>query len=324
MFGYIARHWRGEFSLPQSYWVNGALVLLPFNLYLRFVGDAFEAQPPQSPAIYIFSYLLPYLAFLPVVTWSGVGIWRSAGHRIEEGRPGWAWVARGIVILNVLTVGGSILVTARDDYAILTAFFDERAAKFSVADKGAYVMFHGEITDASANQLAPLLTNPRIKRLVINGSNGGFVMPTLRLAKAIHDHDLFVVAIAECVSSCTVLLAAGATRAVDPRTELGFHLGTIAGLDDPAQGWDEADRYYAAAGMSAELIAKIHTHRGPHDVYRPPLRELIDDGFITHVYVDKDTGYEPARTWCAETPACGGSNVRSEGTSRTEGKRHGP
>jgi hypothetical protein len=72
------------------------------------------------------------------------------------------------------------------------------------------------------------------------------------------------------------------------------------------------------------LIAKIHTHRGPHDVYRPPLRELIDDGFITHVYVDKDTGYEPARTWCAETPACGGSNVRSEGTSRTEGKRHGP
>jgi hypothetical protein len=324
MFGYIAKHWRGEFPLPQSYWVNGALVLLPFNLYLRFVGEAFQAEPPQSPATYVFAYLLPYLAFLPVVVWSGVGIWRSAGHRIDDGRVGWAFVARGIVVLNLLTVFGSVLFTARDDYAIVTAFFDERAAKYTVSDNGTYVIFHGEITDASANELLPLLSAPRVKRLVINGSNGGFVAPTLRLAKVIHDRNLFVVALAHCFSSCTVLLAAGDTRAVEQDTELGFHLGTMAGLDDPALGWDDADRYYAGAGMSAELIARIRSHHGPHDLYRPPLRELIEDGFITDIFVHGSRSYQSAREWCAATPACGGSAVQSEDTGKAEGSHHGP
>ena len=324
MFGYIAKHWRGEFSLPQSYWVNGVLVLMPFNLYLRFLGDAFEAEPPQSPTVYVFAFLLPFLAFLPFAAWSGVGIWRSAGHRIAEGRLGWAWVARVVILLNALTLAVSIAATARANYAIVNAFFDERAAKYSIVDKGSYVIFHGEITDAGANQLEPLLVNPRVKRLVINGSNGGFVAPTLRLAKVIHDRGLFVVALAQCASSCTVLLAAGATRAVEPGTELGFHLGTMAGLDDPALGWDEADRYYAGAGMSAELIARIRSHHGPHDLYRPPLRELIDDGFVTQVFVEQLDGYEPARTWCARTPACGGSSSQSYGASKTEGRHHGP
>ncbi len=325
MFGYIAKHWRGEFSLPQSYWVNGALVLAPFNLYLRFVGEAFTASPPESPAVYVFSYLLPYLAFLPVVAWSGVGIWRSAGRRIEEGRPGWAWVARGIVILNLLTVGGGVVTSARNDYAIVAAFFDERAAKFSVADRGAYVIFHGEITDAAANQLLPLLSATRVKRLVINGSNGGFVTPTLRLAKVIHDRGLFVVALAQCSSSCTVLLAAGTTRGVDPKTQLGFHRFTMAGLDDEAPGWDEAERYYRDAGMSAALIAKINSHSGPHDIYRPLLRELIDDGFITEVFAEvPEKSFMPAREWCAATPACGGSRTQSQNASRSRGTHDDP
>jgi hypothetical protein len=299
-------------------------VLLPFNLYLRFTGEAFAAQPPESPTVYVFSFLLPYLAFLPVVTWSGVGIWRSAGHRIDEGRSGWAWVARGIVILNLITVVGSVLATARDNYAIVTAFFDERAAHYAISDKGGYVIFHGEITNAGANELAPLLESPRIKRLVINGSNGGFVSPTLRLAKIIQDRGLFVVALTQCASSCTVLLAAGSTRAVQPRTELAFHLGTMAGTDDPALGWDDADRYYGAAGMSAALIAKIRSHRGPHDLYRPPLRELIDAGFVTDIFVDNIRGYVSAREWCAETPACGGSVTQSSDATKTEGRHHGP
>ncbi len=205
MQSYIGRHWRGELSLPQSYWVNGILIGLPFNLYFRAIDAMFEANPPQSPSTYISWFLLPLIATFPVLIWQGVGIWRSAGKRIEAGQSGWAWVARIVILLNALFIVVSLVASAKTNYSLILASSEERAAHYEVEDHGDYVTFSGDITDASANELAPLLQKKKMEILIINGSVGGFVQPALRLAAIIHLRNIWVVAMGECDSSCTGL-----------------------------------------------------------------------------------------------------------------------
>ena len=303
MFSYIARHWRGELSLPQSYWVNGFLIGLPFNLYFRAIDAAFEENAPNSPSTYVFMVLVPLAAYLPLAVWQGVGIWRSASHPIAEGKPGWAGVARLVVLFNAAVLIFNAVTYGRLSYALVDAYLDERSAYSEITSHGSYVVFHGEITVSSADQLAKQLNAPGTNRLVINGSNGGFVQSALRLAKIIHDRKLFVVALGECDSTCTGLVAAGDMRAIAPDTIVGFHRGTMAGLNDVAEDWSQVEDYYRNAGMSGAFIDKVRAHAGPYDLYEPTLREMIENNFVTDIFVDVRNEYIPAQEWCAHRPA---------------------
>jgi hypothetical protein len=314
MFRYIARHWRGEFSLPQSYWVNGVLIGLPLNLYFQVIGAEFEADLVQSPTRFIEAVLLPFFAFVLLYVWQAVGIWRSAGHRIAEGKSGWSWVARIVVLINGFAVASNLVAFLSLSNVLVQAMREERAATFTVTPHGSYVQFHGEITDESARELEAALANPQVKRLVLNGSNGGFVQPSLRLAKLIKDRDLMVVAIGDCDSMCTMLLAAGAERAVGPDTVMGFHRATIIGSTETADGWEAAEEYYRGAGLDDEFMAKIDSHGGPADIWEPTLREMIDAGLITQVFDYTRNLYIPAREWCDQKPAVCGRTGRQNRT----------
>jgi hypothetical protein len=184
------------------------------------------------------------------------------------------------------------------NYSLVLAALDERAAVFDVKSHGSYVVFHGEITEASARELEPLLSAPKTQRLVINASNGGFIQPTLRLAKIISDRKLFVVALVQCASACTALLAAAKERAITPTTAVGLHRGTLPGLDRTTQGWKEVESYYKAAGMTPALFAKMRAHVGTYDLYHPTIRELISGGFVTQIYDQDDDKYHFASDWC--------------------------
>lgn len=299
MLGYVGRHWRGDLSLPQSYWVNGVLIGLPYNIYVRVVGEVFRENHLHSPSDYFFWVVLPFLAYLPLLTWQLVGIWRSAGRRISDGRPAWAWIARIVIVVNLVVLATTFISNVKTNYSLVNAYFEERAARFEVEGHGNYAILHGEITDAAADQLEPLLKAPHMSRLVINGSNGGFVLPTLRLAKVIHDRKLMVVAIGECDSACTGLIAAADVRAINPDTICGFHRGTMAGLNDTAEGWNKVEDYYKSAGMSPKLLDKVRQHHGPRDLYEPKMRELIETGFITDIYDPGITHFVSSRDWCA-------------------------
>jgi hypothetical protein len=322
MIDYIKRHWRGELSLPRSYWVNGVLIGLPFNLYFRAIGAMFEANPPQSPSVYLSWFLLPLMATFPLLIWQGVGVWRSAGKRIEAGNGGWAWAARIVVLLNALIIGLWFAGSAKMNYSMIVASSEERAAHYTVEDHGDFVMFGGDITDASANELAPLLQKPKMEILIVNGSVGGFIQPALRLAKIIHERNIWVVALGECDSSCTGLLAAGKPRSIEPDTITGFHYGTKVGLNEAAEGWSDVETYYLSAGMSQELLAKTRQHRGPYDFYQPPLRELIETGFITSVYDAAGKRYVPAREWCAANTKQCDNTGRQNADAEKSGDKH--
>jgi hypothetical protein len=304
LWSYIRRHWRGELSLPQSYWVNGVIVGWPVNIYVQVISAFFKSHPPESPAPYIFLFLIPLVAVQPLYVWQGVGVWRSAGHRIARGMNGWAWAARTVVILDAVVLILFVINTGRLNYAVIQSYILEQNAKFEVEKTGNYVTFRGTITKAAVDEAEPLLKEKDTEEVVINGSNGGFVGPTLRFANIIAARGLRVVVWRECFSGCTALLAAGSVRAIGPYAAIGLHRATLAGLDFKSETWNELKDYYIADGASLTFLAKVESHAGPYDMYEPTLHELIDNGLVTAIADPGSRKYTPASQWCRTYRLC--------------------
>lgn len=93
----MARVWRGEFSLPMTYWgfaQLGGLVLAVPQLGLRLGGLLWAAQAVDAVA----------LAYSAVVI---VGIWRSASR--YRGNPVWAHLARLATLLPLMVALATLL-----------------------------------------------------------------------------------------------------------------------------------------------------------------------------------------------------------------------
>jgi hypothetical protein len=304
---YIVRHWRGELSLAQSYWVNGVLVGLPFNFYFRIATVVFQADPIESPVVAFEWLLLPVLLMQPVVLWQCVGIWRSAGNSIREGRPGWAWVARLVVLASAIAAVYLAVIIAKVAWSMSLAYADQQTAAYSAAQTDGKVTFSGEITPESADRLEALLNKKGVDRLIIRESVGGYVLPALRLARVIRDRKLAVIIAGECSSMCTVLLAAGAERYTVPESTILLHAPSDVGAggnvqDGDRESWEEMEAWYKRAGVREDLLAKIRAHHGPLDLYEPTMDELVKNGMVTYVFDERLSGYLPAPEWCQENP----------------------
>lgn len=313
---YIVRHWTGALSLGQSYWVNGVLIGMPFNLYNRIALEVFKAQPVKTATDAFVWLILPFLLMQPLFVWQGVGIWRSAGNSIAEGNPGWAWAARSIVLLNIVFFVIALLAFANIGLSWLR--IDQAPYKAALADNA--VSFSGEITPASAERVEQLLKSNGVDRLVIQQSAGGLVAPALRLAETIKDRKLTVVAVKDCASMCTILLAAGTQRFISPETIIRLHMASIIGTGQKAPDWDRIEKWYVAAGAGKDFLVKIRAHVGPTDLYEPTIDELIANGLVTAVFDVEKSAYTPAHQWCDGHPRecrrSGRGNIMSLGTAR--------
>jgi hypothetical protein len=98
---YFARHWRGELSLPRSYWLNGALIFgLGCNLLFIAAFAATVALVRSSTGLAIFLLLCVQALDIAGYVWALVGTWRAAGH--YQGPRFWAILARIGMSLGVL------------------------------------------------------------------------------------------------------------------------------------------------------------------------------------------------------------------------------
>ena len=93
--GYVARHWRGELSLPLAFWINNGLLMLPLGLGIAFLM-VWIAAWGQSLQLASIALLLGVLLMLLLSVWGTVGAWRSAAaYRDSGGAAGWALAADG-------------------------------------------------------------------------------------------------------------------------------------------------------------------------------------------------------------------------------------
>src|SRR6266702_7743841 len=75
---YIARHWRGELSLPVSYWLNGILGAVVVGATVGVLAYAINQQSDAQPILWLFSLIATWTSSALLAIWHAVGVWRSA------------------------------------------------------------------------------------------------------------------------------------------------------------------------------------------------------------------------------------------------------
>jgi hypothetical protein len=89
MFG---RFWRGQYSLPRSFW---AFYVLGWPI--ACIGLTLAAIPFFLLHVHPFGGILQ-IGYLLYPLWAGVGVWRSArAYPFTGAARFWAWAAQGVV-----------------------------------------------------------------------------------------------------------------------------------------------------------------------------------------------------------------------------------
>ncbi|MEO5773122.1 MAG: hypothetical protein ABIQ32_03255 [Sphingomicrobium sp.] len=277
---YFARHWRGNLSLPRSYWVNGFLT----NLTIGGLGLAFVTLSHTGRSLRVISacFLFYVVAFLVARTWTLIGVWRSAGrHAARGGAPRWGVVARGLVVLGVLATAIQMpaLAVKAKEYGQIAIGRDPLGggATLRVNAGGKTLEMKGMLTAGVADRLEHILrSNPNVGLLQLD-SGGGRIFEALRIADVIRSRHLNTRVEERCESACTLILMAGKERSADGFAQIGFHQPDFPGLNDRERLDIIADnrRDYIAAGIEPSFLEKALS-TPPNDMWYPTHVEMVE------------------------------------------------
>jgi hypothetical protein len=107
--GFFAKHWRGDYSLVRSYWVNGGLIcgvganMIVFSMVLTRLLPSFREQR----ALLLMVGFGEIAFHIAIQVWVLVGTWRAAGK--YKGARIWPIAARVAMVLGVcLSIGRTL------------------------------------------------------------------------------------------------------------------------------------------------------------------------------------------------------------------------
>ncbi len=102
---YLVRHWRGELSLPVSYWLNNILASVFLFTTIFALGAMLDDYDPKS-AIVLWS--IATLIYVAIVIWQLVGTWRSAVRRRAEDGSAWASLAQLAIVFGWISFAATL------------------------------------------------------------------------------------------------------------------------------------------------------------------------------------------------------------------------
>lgn len=291
---YLLRHWRGELTLPVSYWLNGSLILTGATLFSSAILAAMGNASLQSIAI---ASILQHVFALSLWVWSSVGIWRSAGkHATRGGSRGWAIAARIVVVLGTIaTVSrlfGSVVPQLHELGLIASGQDPLGVIQVSASPDGKAIILQGTLGEGSAAvAIKAMDAAPGAKILVLN-SNGGRLREARFLMEAVGERHLNTYVENRCVSACTYIFLAGQDRAATPNAQIGFHQPSFAGGDPQSQKFatDAMTAVYRKAGLPEDFVR--HIARTPAEsMWYPSRDEMIAANVLTRVSLGGEGGY---------------------------------
>jgi hypothetical protein len=176
---YFVRHWRGNLSLPVSYWVNSFLATIAVSFVFEKLDSSINIS--DSPLLFATTRTLVLVLAITISIWQLVGVWRSAGkHRARGGHGFWAGAARFAVIIGFLGHGGTLAREAVPQLARLgeawsIAFGDPDVGKHNprIFPDRSVLEFVGGITFGVTAEVRKLLeAAPNIREIHLNSPGG--------------------------------------------------------------------------------------------------------------------------------------------------------
>jgi hypothetical protein len=291
---FIARNWRGEFSLWISCWVFGFLGNIVVGLISRLVAEIFSVKSGYEPRSIFALLLTTWFGVIVVATWQVVGVWRSADRSIEERRrfgkrAPWARLAKLAVIFGLLRLcvqfgnagAPQIMEASR------MAFLDDPsmpAYSIRIMRNGTEIEITGGFKYGLTDDFIRILSAAPQIRVVHLNSLGGRIGEAQKLNKIIREHGFLTYVSYQCASACAVAFAGGRERWLLDGAILGFHAPAFPGMSDA----DLVDAVklqkdlFTAAGFEQGFINRALATPNK-DMWRPSADELFQARAITAV-----------------------------------------
>ncbi|WP_343862265.1 hypothetical protein [Aliiglaciecola litoralis] len=281
------RYWKGQVSLPVSYWAVGIAVSLLIVLLSLVVAKGIETA--TSSAL-LGAYILGmYVVMIVLLVWQSVGVYRSASkHPLRGGSVAWAYTAKVMVFVSLLSflnqmyVSGFSIMKGGYQTLIGTATYPE--TQFRLLNGGKELELFGGLEIGSEALLEEQLKlNPEVEVLHLH-SNGGRILAAKRMMKLVQSYQLDTYVRTECSSSCTLLFLAGKTKLIGHGAKLKFHaasIGAVSGHNVKEIG-REFEEAYLDEGIAKWFVDKI-VNTPNTQLWEPSEDDLLRAGFVDRI-----------------------------------------
>jgi hypothetical protein len=285
---YFARHWRGELSLPVSYWINGILAGLAAVLIAAAINISANFKDDFQPGLALAAEILIWATTSLIALWRLVGVWRSATNYQRALKIFWGTVAKVLVIIGVVEALASFaLVGAPQIYELYKIFRgDEEIGgyAFRVLRDGRELEFSGGITFGAAKDFQRFLDAMPAVQIVHLNSPGGRIAEAGRIGRLISARKLSTYVVGNCLSACTTIFLSGRERLISAQGRLGFHQPDFPGLSgvERLNLIANEELRLRQLGVSADFAHKANL-APPDDMWFPSVAELIAEHVATRV-----------------------------------------
>lgn len=293
---FVVKHWRGQYSLPVSYWLVNILTNGATLAFVAIVGAAFTAERGYEPTLLFLGTSALWIGLAVALIWQLVGTWRSAeryisDRRIQRRGTIWGRVAQVMLVLAAFQNFGTFATSARPQIVEMyrIAFLDDPDIpenKITVADGGNRIHLEGGIKYGLAREVATILRATPQATVLSLSSPGGRIAESHKISDLVRSRGLstLVMAGTECSSACTLVFLGGTRREAAAGSALGFHGSFFPGMSK--EQLDDANKefslLYQRAGVGAAFVRRA-MDVSPHDMWYPTADDLLGAGVITGV-----------------------------------------
>jgi uncharacterized RDD family membrane protein YckC len=287
---YFARHWRGELSLPLSYWVNGAVLGFAGGFVFGFLNAFIYRGNEGRPLLWLSSLVAIWLGLILLTAWQSVGVWRSANHYRQGGNAFWGTAAQVMMVIGVLQVGYRFVSAGAPQIVGMVEIVagDRRLGphQFRVVGKGTALEFSGGITFGVAEEMESFLAAMENVRWVRLSSVGGRILEAQKMSDLIKARGLITVVSKDCLSACTIVFLGGKERWIGPNARLGFHQVAFLGMTatDRRMSIAREEQRLQSFGLSRDFAERANKVE-PGSMWFPEKDELLREHAVTRIMV---------------------------------------
>jgi hypothetical protein len=293
---FFIRYWRGQFSLPFSFWIVGVLgpsvILIAIWLIMVRTASTLDRLVDYNPYGFLAFILASWILSLVWTVWDLVGLWRSATRamhrRWRQGKHTfWGSLVKLIVINGTIGTIWAVTVEAIPQiYESYNIAFngdpDVPDYALRISNDGTEIEITGGFKYGLSKDFEQLLkAAPQVEAVHLDSAGG-------RIGEAINVHDLIVerqlgtYVANQCYSACTIAFAGGKERRLGPAGELGFHAPAFRGMtpDDLRGAAAKQKTILVGDGFDPDFVTRALTTPA-ESLWIPTRQELIAARAIT-------------------------------------------